>query len=256
MSTLSANTLFHFTRNKKNLISILNSCFYPRICVEKVFWFDENTEFEWATPMVCFCDIPLSQIKEHTLKYGEYAIGLTKEWAQEKGLTPVMYTHKKSQLAQSIGNLIYEINNIAKVLEKETTVCLREKIVKNYLDITSNIKPYEGVMEINGEFKNVRFYDEREWRYTISLSNKDVHQILLSKFHFKDKNNINSINKSNEKDGLTFEPKYINYIIVSKESEVLEIMREVRNIKGFFPYNDVELLMTRIISMERINEDF
>ncbi|RHK56199.1 hypothetical protein DW055_24515 [Bacteroides ovatus] len=58
------------------------------------------------------------------------------------------------------------------------------------------------------------------------------------------------------KDGLTFEPKYINYIIVSKESEVLEIMREVRNIKGFFPYNDVELLMTRIISMERINEDF
>lgn len=33
-------------------------------------------------------------------------------------------------------------------------------------------------------------------------------------------------------------------------------MREVRNIKGFFPYNDVELLMTRIISMERINEDF
>lgn len=256
MSTLSANTLFHFTRNKENLISILNSCFYPRLCIEKAFWFDENIDFDWSIPMVCFCDIPLSQIKEHTLKYGEYAIGLTKEWAHKKGLTPVMYTHKDSQLAQSIRSLIYEIDNIAMEFEKNNIEYSREKILKNYLDIASNIKPYEGIIEIKGKAKNVRFYDEREWRYTIPLSNKDISEFIRSIFTLKNKELINNINKSNEQDGLTFEPKYINYVIVPKESEILEIMREVRNIKGHFPYNDIELLTTRIISMERINEDF
>ena len=56
--------------------------------------------------------------------------------------------------------------------------------------------------------------------------------------------------------GLSFEPKYINYIIVSKEKEILEIKREIEMIKGEYSRNDVELLTTRIISMERIKEDF
>ena len=48
--------------------------------------------------MVCFCDIPLSDIAEHTQKYGNYAIGLKKTWAMEQGVTPILYVHDNSVL--------------------------------------------------------------------------------------------------------------------------------------------------------------
>ena len=104
----------------------------------------------------------------------------------------------------------------------------------------------------------MRFYDEREWRYTVPkeaiITGNEY--IYLNKKEFEKTEDVAKRNKLNEIYGLTFEPKNINYIIVSKESEVLEVMREIRNIKGNFPYNDVELLATRILSMERISEDF
>lgn len=73
MSTLSANTLFHFTRTRETLINILKTRFYPRLSLEENFFFSKMGD-KIAYPMVCFCDIPLSQIKNHTNSYGKYAI--------------------------------------------------------------------------------------------------------------------------------------------------------------------------------------
>ena len=67
---------------------------------------------------------------------------------------------------------------------------------------------------------------------------------------------IDAINERNEQYGLEFTPNDINYIIVEKESEILEIMDAIQRIKSRHPYEDVKLLSTRIISMERITEDF
>lgn len=258
MSTLSANTLFHFTRNKKNLISILNSCFYPRYCLEE-FYFIPKLKTKWALPMVCFCDIPLSQIKNHTLKYGEYAIGLTKEWAQIKGINPILYIPKDSPIIKNFRDSFYHLVEKRPIWGKEEVSSKIYNEFNNYLlYLAFNTKPYEGIIEINNVKNNIRFYDEREWRYTVPkdaiLSNNEY--IYISKKEFENKTIVKNKNNLNKKYGLVFEPKDINYIIVSKESEVLEVMREIKNIKGYFPYNDVELLTTRILSMERINEDF
>ena len=38
MSTLSANTLFHFTRTRETLINILKTRFYPRLSLEENFF--------------------------------------------------------------------------------------------------------------------------------------------------------------------------------------------------------------------------
>lgn len=78
MGTLSANTLFHFTKEKNTLINILKTKFYPRLCLEDNFIFSKEST-KMAYPMVCFCDIPLSQINNHAATYGKYAIGLKKE---------------------------------------------------------------------------------------------------------------------------------------------------------------------------------
>lgn len=214
MGILSANTLFHFTRNKENLMSILNSCFYPRYCLED-FYFTPGKRTKWAIPLVCFCDIPLSQIRNHTLKYGEYAIGLTKEWAQMKGITPVLYTPKDSPLIKHSKESLYYLLNRGSARKKgELTSPDLMEIAKYLSYLAFYIKPYEGTVKINEKEQTVKFYDEREWRYTIPeniIINNDG-RMWITKKKFEDKVFVDNKNRVNEKYGLTFEPKYINYI--------------------------------------------
>jgi hypothetical protein len=81
---ISSNTLFHFTDKRENLINILENEFRPHFCLENFNFFAHDMNyregFEIAIPMVCFCDIPLSQARIHMKHYGEYGIGLSKEW--------------------------------------------------------------------------------------------------------------------------------------------------------------------------------
>ena len=94
--TLSSNTLFHFTNNAEKLIAILKHTFKPRFCLEDLRMFnpsdnEENDWLEMAVPMTCFCDIPLSKVKNHLTFYGNYGLGLTKEWGIRNNVTPILY---------------------------------------------------------------------------------------------------------------------------------------------------------------------
>lgn len=247
MSNLSANTLFHFTKSKENLIGILKSNFRPHYCSEEYYLEEINS---WQVPMVCFCDIPLSQVEEHSFWYGEYAIGMTKEWAIKNNINPVLYINKDIKLINSIkDNLSFFLNRRKNDTENDV-----QPFINNILYQYAFIKPYQGKQYNSQKEKNItkRFYDEREWRYIPIDKNKSLFEYgAISTSILKERYN-NSITNN----GINFEPKYINYIIVSKETEILEIKRQIENIKGNFPHNDVELLTTRIISMERIKEDF
>lgn len=75
---LSANTLIHFTRSKENLKKILEENFRIYNCRESVILGGKPSEF--YVPMVSFCDLPLSEVKDHISKYGNYGIGMTKAW--------------------------------------------------------------------------------------------------------------------------------------------------------------------------------
>lgn len=56
---------------------------------------------------------------------------------------------------------------------------------------------------------------------------------------------------------LKFTPKDIRYIIVRRESEILEMMDSLEKIKSpKFPPHEVRKLQTRILSAEQIREDF
>lgn len=251
MSTLSANTLFHFTRNKDTLINILRTKFYPRYSLEEAVFVSESVKM--AFPMVCFCDIPLSQISNHTEVYGKYAIGLKKSWAITKGITPILYTHNSSLICVNFWDNLSKLRTIIQDDDKN--------LFMDSFYMALFMKPYRGKQLIKNRKKSVVFYDEREWRYIppkTELVNmtKAGHGFLLFEEDYKEPN-ISNRNAQYEKYGLEFTPNDINYIIVEKEDEVLDIMRVIRGIKDrHYSYDDVELLATRIISMERIAEDF
>ena len=79
-----SDNLFHFTKTLDILKSILKNRIYPRFCLEDIEWCGLSPDKFLAFPMSCFCDIPLSRLSEHTDFYGNYGIGLTKDWGVKK----------------------------------------------------------------------------------------------------------------------------------------------------------------------------
>lgn len=264
MKQLSANTLYHFTKTKDNLINILNSNFYPRYSIED--WSvlstgDSVLDNEAAVPVVCFCDIPLSQIYNHMSFYGNYAIGLKKDWGERNKVSPLMYCHNNS----IISNRLITIRNEFEKHKAKTKLSFTSLI-----DILRFVKPYQGFQKnIDDDIVPVRFYDEREWRYVpvdeireAQSTEDNTLMLTLYKSRYKPDGNIdwdyiNENNRKIEKFSLDFTPDDIKYIIVKSEEERYEIAKQIEDIKGDkFSKKDIKVLTTKIISVEQILEDF
>ena len=95
---LSSNSIIHFTKTKESLKGILENNFKLSFCKETFHLGNDVSRI--YVPMVSFCDIPLSEVKNHIEKYGAYGIGLTREWAIKQGLNPVLYLEKESGKAR------------------------------------------------------------------------------------------------------------------------------------------------------------
>ena len=76
MSKKNSHTsaLFHYTRNQNILFNILKEGLKFSYCKEK---FSDNLCL--GLPMISFCDIPIGNSAEHSSKYGQYAIALSKK---------------------------------------------------------------------------------------------------------------------------------------------------------------------------------
>ncbi|WP_340067342.1 abortive infection system antitoxin AbiGi family protein [Ascidiimonas aurantiaca] len=286
--TISANTLFHFTRNKNFLTSILKNGIYIRYSLES-YGNIINGKKELVLPMTCFCDIPLSKIKNHTSKYGSYSIGLSKEWGIKNGLSPVIYTTEKSETANILNRLTSDLDKFFNIddneenkefisLNKTLTEDQKNTLESDKFDFLASqnekifelsiqlghflkyIKPYQGKGYSNGkEFGNVKFYDEREWRYVPPKN-------LLNKIGVKDsykrefyespsKRRLINIKLASHKK-LNFKPKDIKFIIVEKDAEIPHLIYEIREIfRKSATYDEIMLLTSRLISLEQIVED-
>lgn len=267
---LSANTLFHFTSNMDNLLGILREGFYPRYCLE-----DQShigIENEVAIPMVCFCDIQLSQIRNHVEYYGKYALGLSKEWGIRNRISPIMYTIPNAistEMIKSNLNIIpnYSPNdmsnmiNNASFIDNKNPLNLLVQVISRQYAFLSFLKAYEGRFWKNKNYleEEVRFYDEREWRFVPVFEDMIRHDVphYLEKDKFLNVQYRNNANKLvNLFFNIPFKPNDIKYIIIENESEILDIMDKISDIKGKFSTNEVNILKTRIITMEQILNDF
>jgi hypothetical protein len=262
---ISANTLFHFTDSFEKLAGICSHDFYPCYCLEdQSYLVPDHLPQYAAIPMVCFCDVPLSQINYHTATYGYYCIGLAKEWGQKNGINPIMYSLPNSYstllLKQSFGEL-YPLNPELVLYKAEQPDLTARNVATMLYSFFTFLKPYEGEVWKNGRHikKRVRFYDEREWRYVPALDRLNHLGLIpvMSQEQYNDKRVRNRCNELlQESFPLNFSARDVKYIIVKEENEVLEMAGKIESLKSRYANGEIKLLTTRIISMQQILEDF
>ena len=249
--TISSNTLFHFTRKLENLIGILKEDFKPKYCVEDLSVLEFPKSFVQAVPMTCFCDLPLSQLGEHLSFYGNYGIGLSKEWGFKNGIGPLIYLRPNSLLADYF-------SKITSILVKQKKTEESNFALIYVFELLGFVKPYSGHFPKDGQMVHKRFYDEREWRWVpqIGLDN-DIKPRYFENKEYENEELLAYANlKLSEKTRLLFTPEDIKYIIVSKESEILDMVNELKDLKLKFGEKAVKLLQSKVISSEQIREDF
>jgi hypothetical protein len=183
--TISSNTLFHFTNKIGNVINILENEFMPHFCLEDLSFMlhsiSPKEKLEIAIPMVCFCDIPLSQARTHMGNYGNYGIGLKKEWGMKNKISPILYAHDNSEITFSINELQDKVLGFG-ISNQQNNSDFVVKVLGKLYWISSFVKPYYGTSK-NGD--KVRFYDEREWRYVPKL-NDEFFSLRLTKADYSD----------------------------------------------------------------------
>ncbi|HAS8438965.1 TPA: DUF3265 domain-containing protein, partial [Vibrio vulnificus] len=246
--TLSSNSIIHFTNSENALKGILTSDFKVKYCKERVNL--NGTVIEFCAPMVSFCDIPLSKVKDHIFKYGNYGIGLTKEWAERSGLNPVLYMEKHSVLAGNMRDVAFEALGDGREVEEWSSH------QQQLADIIRYVKNYQDDLKRKDEvLKDYRFSDEREWRWCPPFD--DVPSMMIDTNWYIKEQNKPKYDAQVQGVTLTFEPKDIKYIIIKSDSEISDFIDLLRREKGSkYTYDDIERLTTRIITTDQIMSDF
>lgn len=247
---LSANTLIHFTNSKDSLKRILEENFRVFNCRETVILGGQLST--WYLPMVSFCDIPLSEVKDHISKYGNYGIGMTKEWGMRKGLNPVLYVAQQSMLSSSYRTAW---NFFTQQDEEDGDIDDWSPEQRALTDVLRYIKNYEASLTRKGvTIPNYRFSDEREWRYVPPYT-EDCELILHEDYYLYGDNKIDA-DKKLDNFRLTFDPNDIKYIIIDNDSEIAEFIDHLRRAKGSnYSLHDIERLTTRILTTDQIMSD-
>ncbi len=243
--SVSTSSIFHYTKKLNNLIGIINdSHFKLKYCKEAVTLFSYINEL--AVPMVSFCDIPLASVTEHTNAYGNYGIGMKKEWALRNGINPVFYIDIASYMASSMNNLwtVYQtfLKSPLRISDPNT---FAEKEF-SYINLYRNMKNYKGNLIIkNGKkvLKDYEYYREREWRY---LPNRE--QLVPYYSHEEYAVNKNDINDKAKMVTLKFKVDDISYIILEKNSQINAFIKKIKDRTPDF--------YTKVVTIEQIKKDF
>lgn len=243
--TPRSSTLFHFTRNRDTLKLILSGGFWPRYCTEDLRWLAEENAESIAFPMVCFCDIPLSRIAEHVNFYGQYGLGMTREWATANSLNPVFYVSGENPVCHELRML----NSYADHFEAKD----RDKVYSSLRYLYAHVKPSSGVMWVNGNQHPKDFYLESEWRH---VPRTTAIEDYLNSRSFESPEILKQHNQaSKEHCSLKFTPKDVKYIFVKSDADIPDLINFIQTSMDHYPHADTKVLMSRVTSLESIQAD-
>ena len=226
MARISSITLFNFTDNMDYLINNLKQGFYCHNTYEKLPLKNNG----YRVPMACFCDIPLSMIKEHFDWYGRYGIGIKRTYARQQGVKPVWYVTSESNLVR---NLV-KTKTLSKYERKYLLPYLKQFLGNQYY-------------QKQQKQKRKKFYDEREWRYIPDNS------LVTPYFGLKDQRDKYTALQNGER--MKLDLNMVEYIIIKNESDFDRILKELKRI-----CNDkkvrYESMIAKIITAKQIERDF
>lgn len=292
MESIRTSSLFHYPQKLNTLKKILAQGFKPNYCKEN-FFHSVKPDLIVGIPMVSFCDIPLTRITNFREKYGKYAIGLSKEWGLNNGLNPVLYATPNSFVLNSLREVDEIRKQKEDILKKRMSTSGYQLITNNqnfnalplkfgdtnYEDILNSFmdnvhlfqvrstlfgftKPYIG--KRGDEDQNN--YEENEWRFVIGECALTKIDWLWGEDAYKNWRGDTKLKPKPPKPESKFQPlkfavEDINFIILSDDNQILKMIKFIEGLNEFggnIITNDSQksILISKIISMDRINKDF
>lgn len=259
--SLHPSTLFHFTKQSEVFFKILSDMkFNPSLAREMIQGRGRGGRRNFAIPMVSFCDIRLTQLDEHTTKYGSFGFGLTKSWAEVNNLHPVLYMSRESNLfslynqrIRNIKDQLIPLWNVRHSIEKIEDIKRLESLKKEYSDLYNLLrymKNYKGKLIREGEKinENFIFADEKEWRYVPEPFIGDMWPSLnLEKV--KSKYEKAQLSKKFSDYSLSFSISDIKYLLVPDENYV-------SNLSSFLSNLNIKNFSNKILTMSQVKDDF
>ncbi|MBQ3414927.1 MAG: hypothetical protein IJH39_06195 [Clostridia bacterium] len=251
----SANVLFKFMNKIDYLKEILsNRAIAPRYYEESIEYLEIDKLKKIVFPMICFCDINVSRLSEHVGYYGQFGIGLNKNWGIRNGIQCINYINSNSAIRKDFTHIFNKAMN-----EENLDSNIDE--YNNFL--LSNLlfmKPIAGQMLRNGKYDNKNFTDEKEWRYVPQITEEDKIQLIIPPIYSGNPIVYNTYSEAIKKLKhlwLNFKYDDIEYIMVSNKNDRKELIDFLikDNILNCSDTEKYELI-SKIIVYNVINKDW
>ena len=252
------HTITHFTSTLEALKGILSVGFKLKACKETILI--GNVKKEFRVPMVCFCDIPISDADQHMRKYGRYAVGLTEEWARAKGLSPVSYIPPESDLAKSkLAAIDREIEgelqrffsrgktSPSDLIADALNDCSDPQPLMDVLNDMRYLKNHRGRLErANGEItEEYWFKSENEWRYALPTGRFSM--FFYAEEMFKFDWMVNLVRGLLEDEKLLFSASDVRYLLIEKEDDQPEVESHIHSLTECFNEKEMAELISKIV---------
>ena len=277
------DTLFHGTVKISHLVSIIQNGFYPSYANEP--FASRNTKIL----MVSFSNIPLIEARNQ-VNYGDYFIGLKRDWGISNQLHPVAYSYQDSkyekdvnylQLESAIGQTLHLLRSfhdngikmdfggealqlVAELsrqdISEETSVTLNKMFEKIYVKI-NDMQLYLKHYKVTDKKGLSRYaYNDREWRYI-------PYDIEQRRLLFETDASGKNINPEYTKYDQMKKPHFkshpllfgiddITYIIVKKKEEIKRIYKVLEKKYGSTRvYENITNGNLTVLSIDKIWSD-
>ena len=279
MNTIRTSSLFHYT-DYNTLKRILVDGLVPNYCLEDLSV--DDTDFALGIPMICFCDIPLTKTEEFSKQYGNFAIGLSKDWGLRNRINPVFYASDSNIIISVRFYRSYEQSLRGRVEQAGGNIHSLNinfndpNSVQNIVPFINLNKAYSANRSLFGYLKRYESewkrkpyinYNENEWRFVIGESEQTPW--FWTREDYMNWRGDTSKKKPEPPNALqshklVFEATDVSHIIVQNEDQVARIIDFIDS--GRFDHiggnmtvpsdRDKKTLISRIISQERIAKDF